>query len=89
MLLTLYGEERDCLLKLMKEYCTTCVDVGFQGDLRPEAIHLHGTDDMSTKDVFAYFTVYSPRNIEWINDSSCEDNTEQLQCSSATMLLSL
>ena len=41
-------------------------------ELRPEAVYLHGTDDMSTADVFAYFRVYAPRNIEWINDSSCK-----------------
>ena len=43
-----------------------------EGDLRPEVVHLHGTDEMSTNDVFSYFKLYAPRNIEWINDSSCE-----------------
>ena len=42
------------------------------GDLRPEVVHLHGTNEMSTSDVFSYFQSYAPRNIEWINDSSCE-----------------
>ena len=42
------------------------------GDLRPGVLHLHGTDEMSTADVFSYFQAYPPRNIEWINDSSCE-----------------
>ena len=41
------------------------------GDIRPEAVHLHGTDHMSTRDVFSYFSAYAPRNIEWIDDSSC------------------
>ena len=27
---------------------------------------------MSSRDVFSYFKLYSPRNIEWVNDSSCE-----------------
>ena len=35
-------------------------------------VHLHGTDEMSTSNVFSYFESYAPRNIEWINDSSCE-----------------
>ena len=44
------------------------------GDLRPGVLHLHGTDELSTADVFGYFQAYPPRNIEWINDSSCEIN---------------
>ena len=44
------------------------------GRIRPEAVHLHGTDEMSTDDVFEFFTLYSPRNIEWINDQSCENH---------------
>lgn len=40
--------------------------------VRPEAVHLHGTNDMSTRDVFSYFQLYAPRNIEWVNDHSCE-----------------
>ena len=43
-----------------------------EGDIRPEVVHMHGTDEMSTKDVFAYFQSYAPRNIEWINDASCK-----------------
>ena len=42
------------------------------GSLRPEAIFLAGTDNMSTKDVLGLFKVYGPSCIEWINDSSCK-----------------
>lgn len=38
---------------------------------RLEAIHLRGTEDMSTQDVFEYFQGHSPASIEWINDYSC------------------
>ena len=41
------------------------------GEVRLEAVHLHGTDEMSNKDVLGYFRAYGPRNVEWINDSSC------------------
>ena len=40
--------------------------------LRKGALHLRGTDDMSTKDVFDYFTQFPANGIEWINDTSCE-----------------
>ncbi|KAF9089298.1 hypothetical protein BGX23_006779 [Mortierella sp. AD031] len=39
--------------------------------IRPEAIHLYGTDEMSTKDVLKYFDAYGPSHVEWIDDSSC------------------
>ncbi|KAG0211692.1 hypothetical protein BGX28_007586 [Mortierella sp. GBA30] len=39
--------------------------------IRPEAVHLYGTDEMSTKDVLAYFEAYGPSHVEWIDDSSC------------------
>ncbi|KAK7474441.1 hypothetical protein BaRGS_00034324 [Batillaria attramentaria] len=39
--------------------------------LRQEAVHLRGTDDMSTKDVFEYFSEFPPSAIEWISDTSC------------------
>ena len=45
-----------------------------EGEIRPEAVHLHGLDEMSTEDVFEFFSLYSPRNIEWINDKSCENH---------------
>ncbi|GLV32315.1 hypothetical protein CBL_00974 [Carabus blaptoides fortunei] len=38
---------------------------------RFEAIHMYGTRDMSTQDVFEYFGKYGPASIEWINDESC------------------
>ena len=45
-----------------------------EGKVRPNAVHLHGLDEMSTKDVFEFLSLYGPRNIEWINDKSCENH---------------
>jgi hypothetical protein len=42
------------------------------GDIRQDALHVHGINDMSTKDVFKYFEEFGAESIEWINDSSCE-----------------
>ncbi|KAF9206786.1 hypothetical protein BGZ49_001837 [Haplosporangium sp. Z 27] len=39
--------------------------------IRLEAVHLYGTDEMSTKDVLKYFDAYGPSHVEWIDDSSC------------------
>ncbi|KAF9171774.1 hypothetical protein BGX21_009806 [Mortierella sp. AD011] len=39
--------------------------------IRLEAVHLYGTDEMSTKDVLSYFDAYGPSHVEWIDDSSC------------------
>ena len=48
------------------------VDNAFpDAEVRLEGVLMHGTDDMSTKDVLGYFKVYGPRNVEWINDKSC------------------
>lgn len=40
-------------------------------DVRKDAIHAHGTDLCSTKDLINYFMAYNPKHVEWINDSSC------------------
>lgn len=40
-------------------------------NMRLNVIHMRGTEDMSTKDVFKYFQDYAPVSIEWINDVSC------------------
>lgn len=39
--------------------------------IRFQAVHMRGTDDMSTVDVFEYFGKYDPASVEWINDESC------------------
>ena len=41
-------------------------------DIRSEAVYLYGTNEMSTRDVFEYFSDYGPSYVEWIDDSSCE-----------------
>ncbi|KAG8042723.1 hypothetical protein G9C98_005363 [Cotesia typhae] len=38
---------------------------------RFNTLHMRGTDNMSTQDVFNYFKDYAPASIEWINDVSC------------------
>ncbi|CAG5089674.1 Similar to NCBP3: Nuclear cap-binding protein subunit 3 (Gallus gallus) [Cotesia congregata] len=38
---------------------------------RFNTLHMRGTDNMSTQDVFDYFKDYAPASIEWINDISC------------------
>lgn len=40
-------------------------------NVRLNVIHMRGTEEMSTKDVFKYFQDYAPQSIEWINDVSC------------------
>lgn len=40
-------------------------------NVRLSVIHMRGTEEMSTKDVFKYFQDYAPQTIEWINDVSC------------------
>ena len=40
-------------------------------EVRPDALVLHGVDKMSTKDVFAYFKLFGPESLEWIDDHSC------------------
>ncbi|XP_041742671.1 nuclear cap-binding protein subunit 3 isoform X2 [Coregonus clupeaformis] len=40
-------------------------------NLRLEALHVAGVDDMSTQDVFCYFKEHPPAHIEWIDDTSC------------------
>lgn len=40
-------------------------------ETRPEALHVYGTDSMSTKDIINIFAAYVPSHLEWINDSSC------------------
>lgn len=40
-------------------------------NIRLNVIHVRGTEEMSTKDVFKYFEDYAPASIEWINDVSC------------------
>eukprot|EP00128_Syssomonas_multiformis_P019081 Colp12_sorted_trinity150504_noHs@18016 len=47
------------------------VDPTLESEYRPQAIHMYGTDELSTKDIMRYFGEYQPSFIEWINDSSC------------------
>ncbi|XP_046739300.1 nuclear cap-binding protein subunit 3-like [Diprion similis] len=40
-------------------------------NLRLNVLHMRGTEEMSTTDVFKYFEDFTPASIEWINDVSC------------------
>ncbi|KAJ8938877.1 hypothetical protein NQ318_016081 [Aromia moschata] len=40
-------------------------------NVRFEAVHMIGTNEMSTEDVLDYFSQYAPTGIEWIDDDSC------------------
>lgn len=42
-------------------------------NFRLNALHIRGTKEMSTKDVFKYFEDYAPASLEWINDVSCKN----------------
>ena len=44
----------------------------FEGETRSDAILIHGVNEMSTEDVFAYFRDFAPGSVEWIDDSSCK-----------------
>ncbi|XP_066596823.1 nuclear cap-binding protein subunit 3-like [Prorops nasuta] len=46
-------------------------DSEVQKNTRLNVIHIRGTENMSTQDVFKYFEAYAPTSIEWINDISC------------------
>lgn len=39
--------------------------------VRMDTIKISGVDEMSTRDVFAYFKSYPPAHIEWLDDTSC------------------
>ena len=56
----------------MRLHFTYSFFFSFLGEVRPDALFVHGVDDMSTKDVFAYFSDFGPGSIEWIDDTSCE-----------------
>lgn len=60
-------------------YLYITVNVLFVGEARLDAILIHGVDDMSTKDVFAYFNDFAPGSVEWIDDSSCK-SLQNLPC---------
>lgn len=41
-------------------------------NIRTEALHMRGTQSMTTQDVFNYFKDYGPASLEWISDNSCK-----------------
>ncbi|GBN48563.1 Nuclear cap-binding protein subunit 3 [Araneus ventricosus] len=40
-------------------------------NIRLEALHMRGLEEMDTNDIFAYFGDYGAASVEWINDCSC------------------
>lgn len=57
--------------QLQELHSSLGITVEDQIDTRFETIHMYGTQEMSTQDVFSYFGKYGPASIEWINDVSC------------------
>lgn len=41
--------------------------------VRLNVLHMNGTENMSTVDVYKYFEHYAPTSIEWINGFSCKN----------------
>ncbi|KAK4875252.1 hypothetical protein RN001_011674 [Aquatica leii] len=56
---------------LLKLHTSLGITSNNEKDIRFEAIHLRGTEEMSTEDVFEYFGKYVPNCLEWIDDESC------------------
>lgn len=56
---------------LQELYNSLGISSGEEKNIRFNAIHMRGTDDMSTEDILQYFQKYGPTGIEWINDESC------------------
>ena len=42
-----------------------------QGTVRTDSLYVFGVDFMSSDQVMAYFEVFYPVEVEWLNDSSC------------------
>jgi len=53
--------------------------------IREDALHLYGTDACSTDEIFAYFASYSPKYIEWIDDSSCNVVFASAECAARAL----
>ncbi|XP_077995545.1 uncharacterized protein LOC144449018 [Glandiceps talaboti] len=51
----------------LPSYSTTIEGI----EIRPEALHIQGVDEMTTQDLFDYFREFQPGSIEWIDDTSC------------------
>lgn len=41
-------------------------------NIRLDALHMRGTEEMNTQDVFSYFKDYAPASIEWLTTYSCK-----------------
>lgn len=62
--------------------------VGDDEAFRYNSVHMHGTDNMHTKDIFHYFYQTKPTHLEWINDSSlnvCWDTADEAKEALAQM----
>ena len=60
-----------CLGDLLLVDCRLGVSQSDGENVRLNVIHIHGVNEMSTRDVFDYFAEFAPTAIEWIDDSSC------------------
>merc|ERR1711962_1276009 len=66
-----FGDTRNFLKIDVQSLEWPPVPADAHGEIRPDVIHMHGVDSMSTTDVFDYFRLYGPETIEWIDDFSC------------------
>nr|XP_039258189.1 nuclear cap-binding protein subunit 3-like isoform X1 [Styela clava] len=68
-------EPEDNELDAVKNLIAKIEKMNEEGDIlksiRLDAIHLRGLDDMSTEDIFSFFSDHFPSHIEWIDDTSC------------------
>lgn len=56
---------------LQELYDSLGLSTADKDDTRFDTVHMYGTQEMTTQDIFDYFGKYGPASIEWINDTSC------------------
>ncbi|XP_063239141.1 nuclear cap-binding protein subunit 3-like [Bacillus rossius redtenbacheri] len=61
----------ECQLKELYDSLNMKLGDGLDKSYRMNALHMRGTENLSTQDVFAYFKDYAPSFIEWISDYAC------------------
>lgn len=70
-----HGDQPEPNMITLNIYLEPRMDPTHDSVRRTNTIHAFGIDLMGTCDIFSYFGGFSPKNIEWINDSSCEPIT--------------
>ncbi|XP_075220845.1 uncharacterized protein LOC142324093 isoform X2 [Lycorma delicatula] len=65
------SEGRALTQKLLKSLYKSMGVTPSDPNIRLDALHMRGTEEMNTQDVFSYFKDYAPASIEWLTNSSC------------------